>query len=111
MLISDKYKISAKLHDFRKRMGMTQADVAEAAGISERTYAEIERGSVNMRMETLLAICKTLRITPNEILTDSTDAESEEKMTEIFDRLGKCTIQERETALGLLSVYLESISK
>ena len=57
MLVFDFRTIGNKLHAFRKRMGMTQAELAEAAGLSDRTYADIERGSVNMRVETLIKIC------------------------------------------------------
>ena len=57
MLIFDFTQIGNKLYSFRKKVGMTQAEVAEAAGISDRTYADIERGTVNMRVETLLRIC------------------------------------------------------
>ena len=56
MLIHDFSKIGEKLFAFRKKIGMTQFEVAEAAGLSDRTYADIERGSVNMRVETLLKI-------------------------------------------------------
>ena len=65
--------IGNKLLAIRKRTGMTQAEVAEAAGLSDRTYADIERGTVNMRTETLLRICNVLRITPDEILTEQSD--------------------------------------
>ena len=66
MLIFDLRTIGTKLLTVRKRMGMTQAEVAEAAGLSDRTYADIERGSVNMRTETILRICNVLHITPDE---------------------------------------------
>ena len=64
MLIFDLHTIGNKLLTIRKRMGMTQAEVAEAAGLSDRTYADIERGTVNMRTETILRICNVLHITP-----------------------------------------------
>ena len=38
MLIFDLRTIGNKLLTIRKRMGMTQAEVAEAAGLSDRTY-------------------------------------------------------------------------
>ena len=47
MLIFDLHTIGNRLLMIRKRMGMTQAEVAEAAGLSDRTYADIERGTVN----------------------------------------------------------------
>lgn len=47
MLIFVFLTIGNKLFSIRKRMGMTQAEVAEAVGLSARTYADIERGTVN----------------------------------------------------------------
>ncbi|MBQ8288515.1 MAG: helix-turn-helix transcriptional regulator, partial [Clostridia bacterium] len=49
MLVFDFITIGNKLYTIRKKMGMTQAEVAELADLSDRTYADIERGTVNMR--------------------------------------------------------------
>ena len=46
MIISDLHTIGNKLLYFRKKMNMTQIEVAEAAGLSDRTYADIERGDI-----------------------------------------------------------------
>ena len=89
-------------------MGMTQAEVAEAAGLSDRAYADIERGSVNMRIETLQKICEALHITPNEILTDDKPTHTS-LQEELLARLDHCSPKDRETALGLLSIYLQSL--
>ena len=62
MLIYDFREIGNRLLAFRKKAGLTQIEVAEAAGLSDRTYADIERGSVNMRIETILRICDALHI-------------------------------------------------
>lgn len=105
MLIFDFATIGNKLFSFRKRAGMTQAEVAEAAGISDRTYADIERGAVNMRVETLLRICTVLKITPNEIL--STDIET--STADITKMLDSISDNERKTALKILEAYLKNI--
>ena len=76
MLLFDFRAIGNKLLAIRKRLGMTQAEVAEAAGLSDRTYADIERGTVNMRIETILRICQVLHITPDEILTEDRTPEA-----------------------------------
>ena len=109
MLILDLHHIGNKLLSIRKRMGMTQADVAEAAGLSDRTYADIERGTVNMRIETILRICNVLHITPDEILTQDNTCLST-KQSELWDRLNACNPKDKETALHILSVYLNSLS-
>ncbi len=107
MLIFDFSLIGNKLYSFRKSMGLTQSEVAEKAGISDRTYADIERGTVNMRVETLLRICNVLKITPNEILLNEKD---EEITTEnITDLLGSISPKERKAVLKILEAYLKSI--
>ena len=108
MLIFDFNAIGNKLYLIRKRMGLTQAEVAEAAELSTRTYADIERGSVNMRIETVLRICNVLHITPNEILTTEASSLSV-KQKELWERLDACSPRDKETALNLLSVFLESL--
>lgn len=110
MLIFDFNSIGNKLLNIRKKAGLTQAEVAELSGLSDRTYADIERGSVNMRIETILRICKALQITPDDILTEE-NTPIIEKQNELIDKLNSCKPNERQTALELLSVYLESIKK
>ena len=108
MLIFDMHLIGNKLLTIRKRMGMTQAEVAEAAGLSDRTYADIERGSVNMRTETILRICNVLHITPDEILTE-TNKSAIAHQAELWERLNACNPKDKETALQILAVYLKSL--
>ncbi len=108
MLIFKFSTIGNRLFSFRKKMGLTQAEVAEAAELSTRTYADIERGNVNMRIETVLKICNVLHITPDEILTTE-DSSITTKQQELLERLNSCSSKDRETALKLLSVYLESL--
>ena len=110
MLLLDMREIGNKLLAIRKRMGMTQVEVAEAAGLSSRTYADIERGTVYMRVETILHICEALHITPDEILTQS-NTELTAKEEEILARLNACNSKDKETALRLLNVYLQSLSE
>ena len=109
MLVFDLHAIGNKLLTVRKRMGMTQTEVAEAAGLSDRTYADIERGSVNMRIETILRICDVLHITPDEILTEIPTPISTQQ-EELFERLSACNAKDRATALQILSVYLKSLN-
>lgn len=108
MLIFDLHTIGNKLLAIRKRLGLTQAEVAEAAGLSDRTYADIERGTVNMRTETILRICNVLHITPDEVLTEE-NASLTVKQTELWGRLNACNPKDKETALQLLSVFLKSL--
>ena len=108
MLITDNRAIGNKLLTIRKSMGLTQAQVAEAAELSDRAYADIERGTSNMRLQTILHICDALHITPNEILTDD-DTPLDIEQEELSTRLALLPSKERATALELLAVYLDSL--
>ena len=109
MLLFDLCAIGNKLLSFRKKRGMTQAEVAEAAGLSDRTYADIERGTVNMRIETLLHICAALSITPNDVLT-AEQAQPQVSREQLLQLLDSCDPKERDTAMLLVSVYLNSLN-
>lgn len=108
MLIFDFRAIGNKLLSIRKRLGLTQNEVAEAAGLSDRTYADIERGTVNMRIETILKICNALDITPDAILTED-NPNLAIRQADLLSQLSQCTPKQQETALELLAVYLKHI--
>ena len=108
MLIFDTRAIGNKLLEIRKKRGLAQIEVAEMAGLADRTYADIERGSTNMRIETALRICDALEITPDEILTSDSSSLTLRR-EELLALLDKCSAKEQETALNILSAYLNSL--
>ncbi len=114
MFIYDLREMGNRLLSFRKKAGLTQAEAAEKAGLSDRTYADIERGKVNMRVETLLKICDALQITPNDILVDLTEEIKElenmqKELLEKMEAVGKFALHQNDTAMELLKVYLKSV--
>ena len=107
MLITDLHRIGNNLYTIRKARGLTQAEVAEKADLSDRTYADIERGSVAMRVDSLLKICAALHITPDAVLVDADTSPITEQ--DVLYAVKGCSDAEKETALKLLSVYLDSL--
>ena len=107
MLINNNRVIGNKLYEIRKKAGLTQAEVAEKAELSDRTYADIERGSVTMRVDSLLKICAALSITPDDVLTEK--AETPITGQDIADAIAACSEREKETALRILSAYVKSL--
>lgn len=110
MFILDESRIGERLLHIRKSRGLTQAEVAEAAGISDRTYADIERGTANMRTQTLLRLCAVLGTTPNNVLMEEEESLSRQQEA-IWEQLQSCTAAEQKTAMELLEVYLRSVRK
>ncbi len=108
MLVCNIREIGERLLTARKKAGLTQAEVAELASLSDRAYADIERGVTNMRVETLLRICKALKITPDEILVKE-PPEFNEDESFILSRIEALDKRDKKTALHLLQVYMNSL--
>lgn len=84
-------------------------ELADAAGIADRTYADIERGSKKMRVDTALRICQALNVTPDEIFTQEDSSELCQARSELLARLDNCSPKEQRTALKILSAYIDSL--
>lgn len=73
-------QIGKNIQSRRKELKMTQAELAEKAQLSNIHISHIETGSVNMSLDTLLAICHVLKVTPNDLLLGEYLTESIENM-------------------------------
>jgi len=63
-------RTAARLRKARKSMKLTQAEVAQKAGISENHYAQIERAEKNPSTSNFSNIVKAIGISSAEILDD-----------------------------------------
>jgi len=106
MMITDRKVIGSRLCAMRKKRGLTQADVAAAANMSGRAYADIERGDTNMHVDTMLHICQALCISPNEIFMEECDSAAL-RHQELLQYLSSCTHEDIEKVRDLL----DAISK
>lgn len=60
--------ILTKIREIRKKKGYKQAAIAEELGISQSTYAKIEKGQQKLSLEIFLSISQILSVTPTDIL-------------------------------------------
>ena len=107
MLIGDLREIGNRILSFRKSLGRTQAEIAEKADLSDRSYADIERGNTNMRIDTLIKICRTLGVTPNDLLVREEITDLSEKET--IAALAELPRRDKRIALRILSAFLDSV--
>lgn len=61
-------EIGRRLKKAREQKNLTQAQVAEKAGLNTNYYACIERGEVNTSVERLLNLVKALKVDCSDIL-------------------------------------------
>lgn len=106
MLITDLTVLGARLREIRKSRKLSQTELATAAGISGKAYADIERGTSNMRVETMLRICQALHISPDEIFVDKGDqlTAQQEKLMHQLDGFSN---RDKEQVFELLNIILK----
>lgn len=69
-----------RVRTLRRRQKLTQEDLAEQLGISSSFMGHLERGSRIASIETLVALCNTLKTSPQYLLAASLDDEIDEHM-------------------------------
>ena len=53
-------QIGTTLRERRKLLNVTQEDLADISGVSERTVRDIEKGLANPELESLMKLCEVL---------------------------------------------------
>ena len=69
-------KKNLRMKAARAAARLSQADLAEAVGVTRQTIGLIEAGGYNPTLNLCVAICKVLRVTLNDLFwEDETDAD------------------------------------
>jgi transcriptional regulator with XRE-family HTH domain len=61
-------EIGARIRALRQGLRLTQAEVAERAGIDSSFYGQLERGANTPSLRTLYAVAAVLHVEPGELL-------------------------------------------
>jgi transcriptional regulator with XRE-family HTH domain len=62
--------LSRNLRRRAKELGLSDAEVARRAGLSERRYGHYVAGTREPDFATFMRICEVLAMTPNDLLSD-----------------------------------------
>ena len=92
-------------------MGFTQDEMAEKIDRAAKYYADIERGSCGMSVETLMALSETLDISLDYIIYGKNTEENgypeqTAEVSAILNMLNNSEQRERVYALRLLKLFL-----
>lgn len=60
--------MASNIKRIREKRGLTQVEAAEKAEIDPRYYPRIERGEINITLDTLFRIVKALKVEAGDIL-------------------------------------------
>ena len=73
----DQAKIGRFIAEKRRALGLTQRELAEALGVSNRTVSKWECGGGLPELANILPLCSLLDVTADELLRGKADAEGE----------------------------------
>lgn len=68
LLRNERQRIGLNILMRRRKLNLTQNELAEASGISRTQISGMERGKTNFRMEALLAIAEALQVDYQDLL-------------------------------------------
>ena len=84
----DYKRLGVRIREERKRLNLTQAQLAEAIDISDTYMGAIERGERSLTLDTLVNLVNRLGVTIDYLLADSvsdSDANIMEQFKQIMD--------------------------
>ncbi len=95
----------------RTLLGLTQDEMAERIGRAPKYYADIERGSCGMSIETLMSLSTSLSMSLDYIIFGKNPIVQEEKqhteeVAAILDMLDHAVARNRKYALEMLKLFL-----
>ena len=109
----DQVKIGKFIADLRKEKGLTQRELAETMGVSDKTISKWECGNGMPEMSMLMPLCKVLEINVNELLSgerlseDSYSRKAEENIMNLIQEKEDSKRQNKKHFIGaVLTVVL-----
>lgn len=100
---------ATKLRERADQLGISNAEVARRADLSERRYAYYVTGEREPDLATLLRIAKVLDLTPNDLLGIGTSTPSRSMRDLLRDRLNVAANQMDDRELDIVVAQAEAV--
>ena len=105
----NRYALGERIYSSRKKMKMTQSDLAEKVGISNTYLSHIENGSGNMSMDIFVDIANALGVTADELLSDSILSDDNLTGDQIVELLNGCGGYEKSVILEVVAALRNAL--
>lgn len=100
----DYQMMGKRVKALRKSKKLTQEMLAEKSDITVQYLSNIERSHSIPSLETLMSLCRSLNVTPNDVLI-GVDISSEEYLVpDIMSRIKQCSPSEKRLLHGFLDL-------
>lgn len=104
----DTASLGNRIRAFRESRGMTQEEVAGAAGISVKHVSVLERGIKEPRLSTIVNVAEALKVTPNDLLLAETPNDRLVEM--VRTKTSQLPAEKAEKAVTIMNTVLEQIT-
>lgn len=110
----DQVKIGKFIAELRREKELTQRELAELMGVSDRTVSKWETGNGMPEMSMLMPLCQALQINVNELLSgerlsdDSYSRKAEENIMNLMQETEKHKKQNRRTIINAVLIIILS---
>lgn len=87
----------------RKRLGMTQSELAEVVDLSDHQISNIENGKSFPRMKNFIKICEEFDVNADYLIAGIVKNDIDEN---IIDLITSCSIEEQRIIWKLIDAYI-----
>lgn len=106
----DYKKLGKRIREERKRLNLTQAELAEAIDISDTYMGAIERGERSLTLDTLVRLVNRLGVTVDYMLADSVSGSESNIMEQFKQIIDGQPAERRQMALDVLRTIFSYFS-
>lgn len=100
-----KAKIAENIKKYRKIAGINQKELAKALGVSPPAVSNWESGANSIEIDTLVRVCRILKVSVNDMLgfseSEFSISPQEEELVKAFRR---CTRERKDIILELVGI-------
>ena len=105
------YEIGQRIRKYRKAVGMSQEQLADAANISTTHMSHIETGNTKLSLPVLVAISEALSVHTDALIYDEPKVNKTAIWKQIQEVLEPCSNLELYIILDIVKVLKESLRK
>jgi len=103
-----------RLHDLREQTGLSQQQMAEKLGLSQRAYSHWERDQVALRPDQMFKLAQTLNVPIEELFGNNTanrkSAGPVGKMRLIFEAASRLPRSQQQKLLAVIEAFVNQHS-
>lgn len=104
-------RLGERIREERKRLNLTQAQLAEAIDISDTYMGAIERGERSLTLDTLVRLVNRLGVTVDYMLSDSV-SDNDSNIIEQFKQITDGhTLEHKQMAINVLRTIFSYFEK